>query len=307
MSFTLTILGSSSALPTSKRFSTAQVMNILERFFLIDCGEGTQIQLRKYKIGFGKINNVFISHLHGDHFLGLLGLISTFNLLGRENDLNIYCPADLENILNCQLNYFENNLAFKIIYHPLNFNNPKIIYEDNKLTVKSFPLKHKIPTCGFLFEEKQKPSNIIKDKIQQLNIPIKDIVKIKQGSDFVADNGEIYKNEELTLPPQKPLSFAYCSDTVYYEDIIPIIKNVDLLYHEATFMNDMKERAKQTFHSTTIDAATIAKKANVKQLVIGHFSARYKNIEPVLNEAKTIFPNTLAAEDGMSISKKFKV
>ncbi len=304
MSFTLTILGSSSALPTSERFTTAQVINILERFFLIDCGEGTQIQLRKYKIGFGKINNVFISHLHGDHFLGLLGLISTFNLLGRENDLNIYCPAELENILNCQLNYFENNLIFKIIYHPLNFNHTEIIYEDDKLTVKSFPLKHKIPTSGFLFEEKQKPKNIIKEKIEELNIPIKEIIKIKQGHDFIASTGKLYKNEELTLSPSKPRSYAYCSDTSYCEDIIPIIKKVDLLYHEATFMNDMKERAKQTFHSTTIDAATIAKKADVKKLIIGHFSARYKDIEPVLQEAKSVFPNTLAAEDGMIISIK---
>lgn len=304
MSLTLTILGSSSALPTSKRFSTAQVINMLERFFLIDCGEGTQIQMRKFKIPFGKINNIFISHLHGDHFFGLLGLISTFNLIGRENDLNIYCPADLENILNCQFNYFENNLSFKIIYHPLNFDNPEIIYEDNKLTVKSFPLKHKIPTCGFLFEEKQKPRNIIKEKIEQLHISIKDIVKIKQGDDFVANNGKIYKNEDLTLPPVKPLSFAYCSDTAYYEDVVPIINNVDLLYHEATFMNDMRERAKQTFHSTTIDAATIAKKSNVKQLIIGHFSARYKDIEPALQEAKSIFPNSIAAEDGMVVSIK---
>ncbi|MBE9468758.1 MAG: ribonuclease Z [Bacteroidetes bacterium] len=304
MSFKLSILGCSSALPTSKRFSTAQVINMLERFFLIDCGEGTQIQMRKFKIPFGKINNIFISHLHGDHFFGLLGLISTFNLLNRESDLNIFCPADLENILNCQFNYFENNLNFKIIYHPLNFNIPEIIYEDNNLTVKSFPLRHKIPTCGFLFEEKQKPRNIIKEKIQHLNIPIKDIVKIKQGEDFVANNGEIYKNEDLTFPPSKPRSYAYCSDTAYYEDVIPVIKNVDLLYHEATFMNDMIERAKQTLHSTSVDAAKIAKKADVKQLIIGHFSARYKNIEPLLNEAKEIFPNTIAADDGMLVSVK---
>ena len=304
MSFSLTILGSSSALPTSKRFSTAQVMNMLERFFLIDCGEGTQIQLRKFKIPFGKINNIFISHLHGDHFFGLLGLLSTFNLIGRENQLNIYCPAELEDILNCQFNYFENNFTFNIIYHPLNFNNQEVIYEDDKLTVKSFPLNHKIPTCGFLFEEKQKPKNIIKEKIQQLHISIKDIVKIKQGNDFIAGNGKIYKNTELTFPPAKPLSYAYCSDTAYCEDVIPIIKNVDLLYHEATFMNDMKERAMQTFHSTTIDAATIAKKADVNELIIGHFSARYKDIEPVIQETKNIFPNSIAAEDGMIINRK---
>jgi len=304
MSFTLTILGSSSAIPTSKRFSTAQVMNMLERFFLIDCGEGTQIQMRKFKIPFGKINNIFISHLHGDHFFGLLGLISTFNLINREVDLHIYCPTDLENIINCQLNYFENNLNFKIIYHPLNFSKPELVYEDDKLTITSFPLKHKIPTCGFLFQEKQKPRNIIKEKVQQLNISIKDILKIKQGDDFIANNGEVHKNEDLTLSPTKPLSYAYCSDTAYCEDLIPVIRKVDLLYHETTFMRDMKERANETLHSTTIDAANIATKAEVKELIIGHFSARYKDIEPVLNETKSIFPNSIAAEDGMVVSRK---
>jgi ribonuclease Z len=302
MSFSLTILGSNSAIPTSKRFTTSQVLNIDEHLFLIDCGEGTQIQLQKYKIKFGKINHIFISHIHGDHFLGLLGLISTFNLLGRTNELNIYSCPELEDILNCQLKYFENHLRFKLIFHHLNCKEAENIYEDDKLTVKTIPLKHKIPTCGFLFTEKPKLLNIKKELIEIYNIPIKEIIKIKKGADFITENGKLIKNEKLTISPPKPRSYAFCSDTAYNESIIPIIKNIDLLYHEATFMHNFEKRAEQTYHSTTVQAATIAKKADVKQLIIGHFSARYrKDINSILEETKKIFGNTQCAEDGKTI------
>lgn len=316
MSFSLTILGSSSALPTSKRSPTAQVLNVQEHFFLIDCGEGTQIQLRKYKLKFSKINHIFISHLHGDHFFGLFGLISTFGLLNRISDLHIYAHPELEKILTCISIQMcqpensptgsgqagENKLPFKIIYHHINSKQSELVYEDDKLTVETIPLKHKIHTCGFLFREKPKPRNIKKELVEIYKIPIKDIIKIKQGADFTSEDGKLITNKELTIQPPKPRSYAFCSDTLYNEDIIPIIKDVDLLYHEATFMHDLEEKAKQSFHSTTIQAAKIAKKANVSQLIIGHFSARYKDDNDVLEEAKSVFQNTQAAEDGKTYS-----
>jgi len=302
MAFTLTILGSSSALPTSQRYTTAQVLNILERFFLIDCGEGTQIQLRKYKIRFGKINHIFISHLHGDHIFGLFGLISSFILYGRKNDLHIYCDKELENILFNHLKYFDGDIGFKIIYHYLKSGTSELIYNDDLVEVITIPLNHRMPCSGFLFKEKTKLLKIDKEKIQKYNIPIKDIAKIKEGSDYITNNGEVIKNSLLTLSSVKSKSYAFCSDTAYSESIIPLIKDVDLLYHEATFKQDLIKRAKETFHSTAIQSATIAKKANVKKLIIGHFSVRYKNIDSLLNEAKSVFENTIAAEDGLSVT-----
>ncbi|MCK4663085.1 MAG: ribonuclease Z [Bacteroidales bacterium] len=298
MSFSLTILGSSSALPTKDRFSTAQVLNILERFFLIDCGEGTQIQLRKFNIKFAKINNIFISHLHGDHYFGLNGLISTFNLLGRKNDLNIYAPIQLEQLIKCQSKILDNELEFNINFHKITPKRSEIIFEDDKLTVKTIPLKHRIPTCGFLFKEKPRQKNIRKDMVEFLKIPIKEIIKIKDGADYISNDGKLYTNDVLTIPPPKPRSYAYCSDTLYSEKIIPVIKDVDLLYHEATFAERHKSKAKESFHSTSVQAATIALKANVKKLIIGHFSPRYKDLSPLLNEAKSVFKNTELAEDG---------
>ncbi|MBI5219990.1 MAG: ribonuclease Z [Bacteroidia bacterium] len=298
MSFSVTILGSSSALPTSQRFPTAQVLNISEQFYLIDCGEGTQIQLRKFKIRINKINHIFISHLHGDHFFGLFGLISTFNMLDRKNDLHIYGPPELEQVLSWQTDFFD-YLFYKIIFHKLDCSHHRIIYETDKITVETIPLKHRIPTCGFLFKEKPKPRNIIKSAIEKYNLSIKEIVNIKNGADHILQNGDVIPNRELTLLPPQSKSFAYCSDTLYKEDIIPIIHGVDLLYHEATYTHDMEHRAKETFHSTARQAATLALNAHVKQLLLGHFSARYKKIDEVVNEAISVFPNTLAAEDGV--------
>ncbi|MCK5029252.1 MAG: ribonuclease Z [Bacteroidales bacterium] len=298
MTFELTILGSSSAVPTSKRNLTAHVLNVHERFFLIDCGEGTQLQIRRNKIRFGKINHIFISHLHGDHIFGLFGLLSTFNLLNREKDLHIYAHPNLEEILNQHLDYFEKSMSYKIIYHHLNPKENKIIFEDERLIVETIPLKHRVPTCGFLFRETPHLRNLKKDVVKDHKILISKIRGIQEGNDYVNDDGEVILNSKLTLPPYKTRSYAYCTDTMYSEKIVPIIKNVDLLFHEATLAKNMKKQAKETSHSTSYDAASIAKKANVKKLIIGHFSARYKDVEPLVNEARSIFPETYSAEDG---------
>ena len=299
MKFELTILGSSSALPTSKRNLTAHVLNVYERFFLIDCGEGTQIQLRKNKIKFGRINHIFISHIHGDHFYGLFGLLSSFNLLDRKDDLHIHAHSQLKKGIKYIIRNYEGQFSYRIIFHDLNNESKEKIYEDNHVVVFSFPVKHKIATSGFLFVEKQKLPNIKKEYVKKYNIPIKDIHRIKNGGDFQLPDENIIPHEELTLPPYKPRSYAFCTDTAYDESIIPIIKNADLLYHEATFNEDHNEEAAKTLHSTSKQAATIAKKADVNKLIIGHFSARYKKIDQLVEEAKSIFPETIPAEDGL--------
>jgi ribonuclease Z len=298
LTFKITILGSSSAVPTSKRNLTAHVLNAHERFFLIDCGEGTQIQLRKNKIRFGKIDQIFISHLHGDHIFGLFGLISTFSLLDRDKDLHIYAHPELENILNKHLEYFERNISYKIIYHHLKPKISEMIYEDRNIIVETIPLKHSLPTCGFKFTEKPHLRNLKKNIVQDFNIPISKIQGIREGNDFINDDDEIILNSSLTLPPYKVRSYAYCTDTAYSEKIVPIIKDSDLLFHEATFCKKLKKQAKLTNHSTSEDAANIAKKANVKKLIVGHFSARYKDVSPIVDEARAIFQNTFPAEDG---------
>ena len=307
MSFQLTILGSSSALPTSNRYPTAQALNVLGRFFLIDCGEGTQTQMRKYKIGFSKIDHIFITHLHGDHIFGLIGLISTFVLLGRKKDLHIYSHSDLKKYITAQLKFlYPGDITFKIVFHPLDYSGGKVIYEDKKVTIYSFPLSHRIPTCGFRFEEKAALPNLRPDKLEEYNIPIRDRQRIKEGGDFITADGKIIPHAELTINHYKPRSFAFCSDTRFQESYVESVRNVDLLYHEATFATDNQELANITFHSTGKDAATVAKQAEVEKLLIGHFSARYKDHSPILKEAMEIFPNTLAIMEGdvFNIEKK---
>ncbi len=299
MSFSLTVLGSSSALPTSKRNPTAHVLNIHEHFFLIDCGEGTQMQLNKFKINLSKIHHIFISHLHGDHIFGLFGLFSTYNLLNRNNDLHIYAHPEIKHTIKYYTDHFGKNLCYNIVVHPFKANISKLIFENKHLTVETIPLKHRIPTVGFLFREKEKQKNIRKEAIKQYNILIKEIVKIKQGEDYITSDGEIIKNEKLTLPPYKIRSFAYCSDTVYTEKIIPKISGVNLLYFETTFLDRDKKLAKLTYHMTASQAATLAKKAMAEKLLIGHFSARYKDVTSLVDEARNIFKNTDAVEDGM--------
>lgn len=307
MSFQLTILGSSSALPTSNRYPTAQALNVLGRFFLIDCGEGTQTQMRKYKIGFSKINHIFITHLHGDHIFGLIGLISTFILLGRDKDLHIYSHPGLKKYITAQLKFlYPGEITYKIIFHPLEYEGEKLIYEDKKVSVFSFPLSHRIPTCGFRFEEKAALPNLRPDKLEEYKIPIRDRQRIKEGGDFITAEGKIISHAELTINHFKPRSFAFCSDTRYEESYIESVKNVDLLYHEATFAADNQELATLTYHSTGKDAATVAQKAGVEKLLIGHFSARYKDHSPILEEAAAIFPNTFAIAEGdvINVEKK---
>lgn len=301
MKFELTILGSSSATPTSNRNPSAQVLNVLERFFLIDCGEGTQMQLRKFKIKFQRINHIFISHLHGDHYLGLMGLLLSMHLLGRQNELHLYAPAPLKEIIDIQLKYSETCLNFPLIFHPLNFQSKTLLFEDDLVKVSSFPLYHRIPTCGFLFEEKPKKSKrIIKEKIKQYEIGIADIQNIQLGNDFVTKEGIIIPNSELTYPEANLRKYAYCSDTRFNEKLLEYVAEVDLLYHEATFMHQLLDRAEATFHTTAKEAGIFASKAKVKQLIIGHFSARYKDLDILLNEALAEFSNTFLAQEGKS-------
>ena len=302
MTFSLTILGNSSAIPTSTRYTSAHVLNVHERFFLIDCGEGTQMQLRRHKIKLGKINHIFISHLHGDHTFGLFGLLSSYGILNRTTDLHIYASPDLERIINNHLIAFGIFLPYKLVFHALDCSRSEKIYEDDKMWVETIPLKHRIPTCGFLFKEKPKLKNIRKDVIEKYKISIKEIIRIKEGTDFVTPEGQVIRNEKLTFDPPKPRSFAYCVDTRYHGVINTKERHVDLLYHEATYMQDLADRAKETFHSTSFQAATMAKKAKVGKLILGHFSPRYKNLDLLLDEARQVFKNTFIGEEGLTFS-----
>ena len=297
MKTTLTILGCGSALPTRKNFPTAQILEIRDKQFLIDCGEGTQIRMRQMGIKTNRLGHIFISHLHGDHCFGLIGLISTFGMLKRTAELHIHAHADLEKILTPQLNYFCEEMTYKVIFHSINPRKHELIYEDRSVKVFSIPLKHRVPTCGFLFEEKPGDRHIIREMIEFYDIPTWRIPKIKQGEDFVTEAGELIPNAQLTKASDAPKRYAYCSDTAYSEKIIPIIREVDCLYHEATFMEEEAVRSNQTEHSTARQAAEIARKANVKKLIIGHYSARYVNQNALLEEAKTVFEKTILGED----------
>jgi ribonuclease Z len=296
----LTILGSSSALPTSERFPSAHVLTAHERLFLIDCGEGTQMQLRKNRIKFSKINHIFISHLHGDHVFGLYGLLSTFSLMDRKAPVHLYAPENYNHILNSHLNDFDIQLSFKIDFIPLKGKNPVQILDDKYITVTSFPLQHRIPAFGFLFREKLNDRNILKVKIEEYKIPLVRIPAIKKGENFITATGVVIQNEELTVAPPEPLSYAYCSDTKYFTRLASFVKGVNLLYHEATFDKSLEKLAAVTGHSTTLDAAKTALEAKAGRLIIGHFSARYRNILDLVEEARTLFPATFAAIDGMS-------
>ena len=296
----LTILGSSSALPTSERYPSAHVLNAHERLFLIDCGEGTQMQLRKNRIRFSKINHIFISHLHGDHVFGLYGLLSSFSLMGREGKLHLYAPENYLNILHSHLIDFDIKLSFEIDFIPLSGNDPYTILDDKYITVTAFPLKHRVPTYGFLFREKVTARNILKEAIEKYQIPAVRIPAIKNGEDFITADGTIIENSEITLSPPDPLSYAYCSDTKFFKRLASFVKGVNMLYHEATFDSSKKELASTTGHSTTFDAAKTALDADVGTLIIGHFSSRYKEITFLVDEARTLFPNTMAAIDGKS-------
>jgi len=299
MSLKLTILGCHSATPRVNAHPTSQFLEIKNHNFLIDCGEGTQVQLRKYGVKFSKIKHIFISHLHGDHYFGLIGLIATFRLLNRENALNIYAPKGLKEVITFQLKLSKSWTNFPLVFHELTSKESELILEDDKVEVYTIPLNHRIYTNGFLFKEKLGERKLNISEINKYDeIEICDYQNLKNGRDFQLENRELIQNDKLTLDPPFPKSYAFCSDTSYYPSIVPIIKNSTCLYHETTFLKDKEELATSTKHSTAEQAAQIAKDANVKQLIIGHFSNRYKNKDSFKDEAKTIFENTILAEEG---------
>ena len=293
MSTYLTILGYNSAIPTVKSAPTAQFLEMEERCFLIDCGEGTQVQLRKAKAKFSKINHIFISHLHGDHVFGLPGLISSFRLLGRETPLHVYGPKGIKEMMETIFRITETHQGFEVVFHELSSKKSEKVFEDNRVEVFTIPLDHRIYCNGYLFKEKPKERHLNMQEISKYpEIEICDYHNLKRGKDIQLSDGYILKNENLTKPAEPSVSYAFCSDTRYLESIIPIIKNVDVLYHEATFLHDLKKMADYTGHTTALEAAKIASKANVKKLILGHFSNRYNDLSVFLNEACEIFPET---------------
>ena len=295
----LTILGCYSASPRNNFHTTSQILEIGGDLILIDCGEGTQMQLRKMKIKFSRIKNIFISHLHGDHFFGLIGLISTFRLYGRSTDLNLFGPKGLKEIIDLQLKYSNSWTDFKINFHELDSKKSVSILSNCKFQVTTIPLRHRVYTNGFLFVEKHREKKLNMDSIKKHSINYTDFNKIKNGEDVVLNNGLIIKNCELVLEPKKNTSYAFCSDTTYHEEIISILKNVTLLYHESTFLEIDSDLAKKTLHSTASDAAKIAKAANCQKLLLGHFSSRYKNLEKFIDESSKIFKNVALAYEGL--------
>ena len=296
----LTILGCYAATPRTLTNPTSQVLEIKNKLFLIDCGEGTQVQLRKNKLKFSKINHVFISHLHGDHFFGLIGLISTFALLGRTTDLHIYGPKGIKEIIDLQLKLSNSWTKYQLFFHELTSKESEIIYEDKKVVVKTIPLQHRVYTNGFLFQEKIGERKLDLNAVQDFEIDTCYYQNIKNGKDITLEDGRVIENSKLTYDPEPTLSYAFCSDTKYNESIIPIIENVSVLYHESTFLDSEEHLAGKTMHSTAKEAARIALKANAQQLILGHYSTRYDSIELFKEEAETIFKEVLLAEDGKS-------
>ncbi|MCL6101870.1 MAG: ribonuclease Z [Bacteroidetes bacterium] len=297
-SFSVTILGSSSALPTAQRFPTSQVVRFNEQLFLVDCGEGAQIQLRKFGFKMGRINHIFISHLHGDHIYGLPGMISSLVLYGKKGELHIHAHSDLQLMMEGMMKFMNEITDLKVIYHPLNFRRTSVIFEDRKIRITSFPLKHRVSCCGFLFQELPTELHLDKHALERYDVPVSQRSNIKNGADLILAGGSVIPNKELTLPANPTRSYAFCTDTIFKKDIVSIIAGADLLYHEATFSGDLADLARKTFHSTSVQAAELAKLAGVKKLVIGHFSSRYKSVSSLLEEARAIFPETLAANDG---------
>lgn len=300
MTFDVTILGSNSALPAHGRHPTAQVLNYNEKLYLLDCGEGTQIQLSHYRIKRSKINHIFISHLHGDHYYGLIGLLTSYHLLRRSEPLHLFCPKGLSDILTLNFKYSDTRLIYELIIHEIDGSVHEMIYEDEHFTVHTLPMKHRIPCCGFLFREKKRDRRILPERLQAYGIPLSYIRELKAGKDVML-RGKLIPNSELTTDAPASRTYAFCSDTLYSEDCIEQIKGADLLYHEATFMEESAERAALTFHSTALQAANIAQNAQVKKLMIGHFSAKYEDLKLILQEAQSVFPDTLLAIEGNTV------
>lgn len=300
--FDVHILGCGSALPTLRHWPSAQLINLREKLFMIDCGEGAQVQFRRSRQKFSRLSHIFISHLHGDHIFGLMGLLSTLSLAGRTLPMHLYAHAELEGLLRPQLDFFCKGIAYKVVFHALpTEGSSQLLFEDRSVEVYSLPLRHRVPSCGFLFREKAPLPHIKRDMIDYLEIPYYAINSIKQGADWTTPDGRVVPNAELVFPAERGRSYAYCSDTCYQPQLIPLLKGVDVLYHEATFAKDNKPRAIETLHSTAEQAAQLAKAAEVGRLVIGHFSSRYDDEQVLLNEAKSVFVNTELAREGLLI------
>lgn len=298
MKFEVTILGSSSATPVYNRNPTAQLLNCNEKFYLIDCAEGTQQQLIKYGLKASKIDCVFISHLHGDHYFGLIGLLSSMHLNGRIKPLYIYAPKAIKEILELQFKYSETSLKYELVYFDIDPTQSAVIFQNSDVTVETIILNHRIPCTGFKFTEKKRLRKLLIDKLEQENIPIELYPLLKRGVDLTLPNGDVLLNADYTTDSAAPKSYAYCSDTLYDESYFDSIRNCDTLYHEATFLHEMLERANETHHTTALQAAQVAEIVGAKKLLIGHFSSRYKTLTALLDEARTIFPETELALEG---------
>lgn len=299
--FELHILGCGSALPTTRHFPTSQVLNVRDKLFMIDCGEGAQLQFRKSKLKFSRLNRIFISHLHGDHCFGLFGLISTLNLLGRTAELHVHSPKGLQSLMQPLLAFFNQQMSYQVVFHEFETDAAQLIYEDRSLTVTTLPLRHRMPCCGFLFAEKPSPNHINREMIDFYQVPVCELNRIKNGADYVAPDGTVVHNQLLTIPAAAPRRYAYCSDTIFQPQLVHQLQGVDLLFHEATFAESEAARAKETFHTTASQAAWIAKEAGVKKLLIGHYSARYDDEQTLLQEAMNVFPETLLAQETLCI------
>jgi ribonuclease Z len=302
VTFSVTILGSGAAIPLTHRNPSAQLINVHGQFILFDCAEGTQVQLRRQHISLQKIDHIFISHLHGDHYFGLMGMITTLHLLGRENELHLYAYHQLEEIIRMHLHASQTVLRYPLIFHAINPEQNGMIMDSQHATISTIPMNHNFPTCGFLVREKEAKPNIRKDFLVGKKLENEDYRKIKDGADYIDQDGKVYPNADITRPPRTPRSYAYCSDTAYDESIAALVKGVDVLYHEATFMDDRKEDAAAKYHATAKQAAMIAKLAGAKKLVLGHFSARYKELDGLLAEAKEVFPDSVLAEEGTTLT-----
>lgn len=299
--FNINILGCGSALPTTRHLATSQIVDLRDKLYMIDCGEGTQVQMRRMRVRFSRLAHIFISHLHGDHCFGLPGLISTLGMLGRTGELVVHGPKEVETYLRPVMDLFCRGMEFEVRFNPVDTRSHSLVMEDRSLSVYSIPLKHRIPTCGYLFAEKPKEAHIIREMTDFYQVPVRCMKDIKQGQDYVTPEGEVVPNSRLTRPAAPPKRYAFCSDTAYNRSIIPIIEGADLLYHEATFAECDLARAKETFHSTARQAAEIARDAHVKRLVIGHYSARYEDLSELHREAEAVFPGTILGNEGTVI------
>ena len=299
--FELTILGCGSALPTTRHFATSQVLNVREKLYMIDCGEGSQLQMRRSHLKFSHLNHVFISHLHGDHCFGLIGLISTFGLLGRTAPLHVHAPENFGSMLQSMLDFFCKGLDFNIEFHPVDTTRHTLVHEDRSVMVYSIPLRHRIACCGYLFKEKELLPHIRRDMIDFYHIPVCEINNIKNGKDWVTEDGQVIPCSRLTTPAAPARSYAYCSDTCYLPELSSLVGGVDLLFHEATFLHEDLQRAQETFHTTALQAATLARDSHVKALCIGHFSARYEDEAVLLDEARSVFAHTILAKENLNI------